>query len=98
MVAWQAAEGDTQAAKLGQKAEFVRGRCIMRSSPIQHGLIDEFQLMIHPLEPGIGKRLFREDATGTTLQFAEATVTPGDLVALAYQPAADQPGGGLDDQ
>jgi len=54
---------------------------------MQHGLIDEYQLMIHPLEPGIGKRLLREDATGTTLQFAEVTVTPGDLVAFAYQPA-----------
>ena len=65
---------------------------------MQHGLIDEYQLLIHPLEAGIGNRLLREDATGTTLQFAEATVTPGDLVALACQPAADQPGGGLDDQ
>jgi len=97
MVGWQPAEGDTQAAKLGQKAEFVRGRCLVRSSPMQHGLIDEYQLLIHPLEAGIGKRLFCEDATGTTLQFAEATMTPGDLVTLAYQPP-DQPGGGFDDQ
>src|SRR5215468_3877728 len=92
MVGWQPAEGDTQAAKLGQEAEFVRGRCIVRSSPMQHGLIDEYQLMIHPLEAGIGKRLCCEDATGTTLQFADATMTPGYSVALAYQPASGPAG------
>jgi dihydrofolate reductase len=83
MAGRRAAEGDTQAAKPGREAGFVRGRYIVRRSLMLHGLIDECQLMIHPLVPGTGKRLFREGATGRALQLAEATVPAGDLAAPA---------------
>jgi dihydrofolate reductase len=52
----------------------------------QHGLIDEFRLMIHPVIVGSGKRLFNGQQT-TTLQLADSVTTATGVSVLTYTPA-----------
>jgi dihydrofolate reductase len=53
---------------------------------MQHGLIDEYHLQVHPVVLGSGKRLFGEGST-TTLKLVETKPFSSGVVALIYQPA-----------
>lgn len=53
---------------------------------MQHGLIDEYHLQIHPVVLGSGKRLFRDGST-TNLRLVETQTFSSGVVALTYQPA-----------
>ncbi|GAA4041118.1 dihydrofolate reductase family protein [Hymenobacter glaciei] len=59
----------------GQLVEYLR----------QHGLIDEYRLMVFPVVLGSGKRLFADAPTNFTLKSSHTT-SAGVLV-LTYQPA-----------
>lgn len=54
---------------------------------MQHDLVDEYVLMIHPLVLGSGKRLFREGVAKTPLRLADSKTTGTGVVILTYQPA-----------
>ena len=54
---------------------------------MQHGLIDKYVLLIHPLVLGTGRRLFREGSAYSTLQLVDSTTTPNGVVIATYQPA-----------
>ncbi len=51
---------------------------------MQHDLVDEFMLLIHPLVLGKGRRLFAGDAAAT-LELVEATPTTGGVVIASYR-------------
>jgi dihydrofolate reductase len=64
----------------------IYGHGLLSQTLLEHGLLDELRLSIHPLLVGRGKLLFREGET-TPLKLV-ATKTLGTGVAvLSYQPA-----------
>lgn len=52
---------------------------------MQHDLVDQYQLMIHPLILGSGKRLFREGNKRTDLELLDTKTTGTGVVILTYQ-------------
>ena len=54
---------------------------------MQHQLIDQYILLIHPLVLGIGQRLFREGSAYSTLRLVDTKTTPRGVVIATYQPA-----------
>lgn len=55
---------------------------------MQHDLIDEYRLMVHPLVLGHGKRLFREGSATKVLRLVETKAVSSGVVILTYQPVA----------
>ena len=53
---------------------------------MQHDLVDEYQLMLHPLILGSGKRLFRDASAPATLRLVDTQTTHTGVVILTYQP------------
>jgi dihydrofolate reductase len=56
----------------------------------QHGLIDEYRLMVHPVVVGGGKRLFRDGSDMTVLKLVETKTFSSGVVVLSYQPAGKE--------
>ncbi|MHB8624937.1 MAG: dihydrofolate reductase family protein [Aggregatilineales bacterium] len=54
---------------------------------IQHDLIDEYRLMVHPVVVGGGKRLFREGSDKKVLKLVDTKTFSSGVVILSYQPA-----------
>ena len=54
---------------------------------MQHDLIDEFRLMVHPVVQGNGKRLFPEGSK-MALRLIETKVFSSGIVVLSYQPTS----------
>jgi dihydrofolate reductase len=52
---------------------------------LQHGLVDEFWLMIHPLVLGKGKRLFGDDAIPSAFKLSNSTTTSTGVIMANYQ-------------
>jgi len=61
----------------------------LAQSLMQHNLIDEYVLLIHPLVLGSGKRLFRDGGPKTPLTLVDTKTTSTGVVILTYRPAAD---------
>jgi dihydrofolate reductase len=61
----------------------------LAQSLMQHNLIDEYVLWIHPLVLGSGKRLFRDGGPKTPLTLVDTKTTSTGVVILTYRPAAD---------
>jgi dihydrofolate reductase len=53
---------------------------------VQHDLVDEYQLWLHPVVLGNGKRLFREGGPTTTLRLVDSRTASSGLVILTYEP------------
>ncbi len=51
-----------------------------------HDLVDEYQLWVHPIVLGSGKRLFGERCQTTPMQLVDARTTARGLVILTYIP------------
>ena len=54
---------------------------------MQHDLIDEYRLMVHPIVLGTGERLFDEETDKTVLKLTNSTTFPSGIVVLSYRPA-----------
>ena len=54
---------------------------------MQHDLIDEYRLWVHPVVVGSGERLFREEGATKALRLVNATTFSSGVVVLSYQPA-----------
>jgi len=68
------------------KPILLMGSSVLAQTLMQHGLVDEYQLWIHPVVLGAGKKLFRDGGPPIALQLADSTTTAGGLVILTYQP------------
>lgn len=56
-------------------------------SLLQHELIDEFWLMIHPVILGHGKRMFNDASIPAAFTLVESVVTPSGVIIANYQRA-----------
>jgi dihydrofolate reductase len=54
---------------------------------IEHGLVDEFRLMLDPLTLGGGKRIFRDDGSLRALRLVDSEVTTTGAILATYAPA-----------
>ena len=59
---------------------------------IEHGLIDEYRLFVHPLVLGTGKRLFRDTSRPLPMRLIECAQTSTGIVMLNYQMVSDASG------
>ncbi len=57
---------------------------------MQHNLIDEYRIWVHPVVLGCGKRLFRDDGDRTVLRLVDTTTFSSGVVILSYQPAQSE--------
>ena len=51
-------------------------------------LVDEYQLWLHPVVVGSGKRLFRDGGPSVDMRLVDSRATTGGLVILTYEPRA----------
>jgi dihydrofolate reductase len=56
---------------------------------MQHGLVDEYRLMIHPIVLGDGMRLFRDGGKRKPLRLVDSQITTTGVVIATYEPAED---------
>jgi dihydrofolate reductase len=68
------------------KRIFVVGSSQLAQTLLQHNLVDEYQLWVHPIVLGSGKRLFREGSPTTALKLVDSKTTASGLVILTYEP------------
>lgn len=54
---------------------------------MQHDLIDEYRLLVHPVVVGKGKRLFQEASQKKELKLIETKPFGSGVVAMTYRPA-----------
>jgi len=85
-------KGDVPEAVAKLKAQSGKDFLVMGSGELvqtlmQHNLVDQYVLMIHPLVLGTGRRLFREGSPHATIQLVNSKTTPNGVVIATYQPA-----------
>ena len=79
-----------QVAKLKQELGgpiLVLGSSALVHTLSAHDLVDEYQLLVHPVVLGGGKRLFSGTGGRADLRLVDSTTTGGGMVILAYQRA-----------
>ena len=59
----------------------------LAQSLMQHNLVDEYVLWIHPLVLGSGKRLFAEGVIPANLKLDDTRTTGSGVLVLTYHPA-----------
>jgi dihydrofolate reductase len=94
-LAWQNSmvlQGDVAAAVAALKQEDGEDLHVIGSSELvrtlfEHGLVDEFRLMLDPVVVGGGKRLFRDDGVLRPLRLLDSQVTTTGVIMATYAPA-----------
>jgi dihydrofolate reductase len=86
-------EGDAAAAVAKLKEQLDNDLVILGSgelvqSLMRHNLIDRYELLIHPLVLGSGRRLFTDGSPTATLRLAGTKTTTTGVVIVTYRPAA----------
>lgn len=61
---------------------------------MQHSLVDQYHLLIHPIVLGSGKRLFREGNAAIPLKLVDSKTSSTGVLILTYQPGEPGPGKG----
>ena len=65
----------------------VMGSTVLVQALIQHGLVDEFRLVMNPVLVGGGKRIFPDDGALRPLRLVEHEVTSTGSIIATYAPA-----------
>jgi dihydrofolate reductase len=84
--------GDAAQAVAKLKAEPGQDLVVLGSGQLvqvllRHDLIDEYQLLIHPLVLGSGRRLFPDGSPFAKLRLTNSVTTTTGVVIATYQPA-----------
>lgn len=80
-------------AKLKQQYDgdvLVAGSATLIDTLRQHGLVDEYRLMVHPVVLGQGKRLFKEGGIPADLELADVRKVGQNVLVLTYRPAQEK--------
>ena len=85
-------EGDAADAVARLKQEpgpdlLVMGSGVLAGSLMRHGLVDEYQLLIHPLVLGSGRRLFGDGVPNAALRLVKSVPTTTGVIIATYQPS-----------
>lgn len=64
----------------------VLGSGVLVRTLIEHDLIDEYRLFVHPLVLGTGKRLFSQTSRPLRLRLSECDQTTTGVLLLTYRP------------
>jgi dihydrofolate reductase len=62
----------------------VAGSCSLVQFLMEHGLVDEYRLMVFPIVLGSGKRLFGETSEATRLVLTESDTAGDGILLLTY--------------
>jgi len=65
----------------------VHGSCRLVDTLVQHGLVDEFHLMVYPIILGSGKRLFGDPKATARLELVDSKTLGDGVLLLTYRPA-----------
>lgn len=65
----------------------VFGSGVLVQSLMEHNLVDDYILLIHPLILGTGRQLFPGHGIGARLELASSTTTPTGVIVATYRPA-----------
>jgi dihydrofolate reductase len=65
----------------------VLGSADLAQTLMAHDLVDEYQLMIHPLVLGSGKKVFRDTDQVRRLELVDVTPTTTGVLLTTYRPA-----------
>ena len=80
--------GETRRLKdQAEKDLLVLGSGGLAQTLMEHGLVDEYQLWVHPLVLGRGKRLFREGSARNPLRLVDSNTSGTGVLLLTYHPA-----------
>jgi dihydrofolate reductase len=63
------------------------GSGVLAQSLMQRGLVDEYQLVIHPLVLGSGRRLFEHGVPRESLRLSKSVPTTTGVIIATYEPA-----------
>ncbi len=85
-------QGDVGEAVAELKARSEKDIVVLGSGDLiqtlmRHDLIDEYQLLIHPLVLGTGRRLFAEGGPPATLRLVDTKITTTGVIIATYGPA-----------
>jgi class 3 adenylate cyclase/dihydrofolate reductase len=69
----------------------VSGSADLVNGLIEHGLLDELQVIVFPVILGVGKRLFRDGGDMHNLRLAGTRTFPNGVVMLTYVPDNETP-------
>lgn len=64
----------------------ITGSATLVQSLLDAGLLDELQLLVHPIVVGHGKRLFRQEAKQSGLKLVDSKTFGTGVLLLTYQP------------
>ncbi|MGI8860834.1 MAG: dihydrofolate reductase family protein [Rubrobacteraceae bacterium] len=82
------AEGISDLKRQPGKDIVVSGSGTLVRSLLQHGLLDELRMFVHPLLLGSGRRLFEEEEARTALELVDSKTFATGVVDLTYRPAS----------
>jgi dihydrofolate reductase len=84
-------EGDAADAVARLKQEpgldlLIMGSGVLADSLMRRGLVDRYQLLIHPLVLGSGRRLFTDGAPCSALRLVNSVPTTTGVIIATYEP------------
>jgi dihydrofolate reductase len=71
----------------------VFGSAELASTLMEHDLVDEYRLMVHPVVVGGGKRLFGDAGETRGMRLVDTKPLGSGVVVLTYEPARDEAAG-----
>ena len=70
----------------------IYGSADLMHTLMEHDLIDEYRIWVHPVVLGSGKRLFKDESETKVLRLVDTTTFSSGVVILSYQPAGEEAG------
>ena len=84
------AKGIAALKKQSGKEVTILGSGALVTSLLREGLLDELNLMVHPIVLGSGQRLFKEDEDREALELVDSKTFSTGVVSLTYRPTQSE--------